>query len=147
MTKRWAVGLMVLLSQLPALWADHWHHHGGVLEAPDPHLDAFLWGAVLISAASCAITLLGGPVLILRLCGVRRLLGLVLVANLVLYGVSISLRSYPGGFLARFRSPGFGYTLLELLLVLLASLVVAIILAAGQWLVRKVRFIHSQKPA
>jgi hypothetical protein len=126
-----------------------WHHHYGYGSggAPDPNFDAFMWTSILILAASAAILLLVGPVIVIRTRRIRDLFWVVPLVNTVLYILSISLRSYPGGFVARFQPPGLANTILEILLLLVSSLFVALILAIIQWITRTVkRFTKKQEP-
>jgi len=64
--------------------------------------------------------------------------------NLLLYLISIYLRSYPGGFAARFEPPGLAYTIGEIVLLLVLSLIVMLILAAIRWFVNKVKGIFRK---
>jgi hypothetical protein len=124
-----------------------WHHHGHSSGgAPDPNFDAFVWTSILILAASTAILLFAGPLIVIRTRRIRDLFWAVPLVNTGLYILSISLRSYPGGFLARFQPPGLPNTILEIVLLLVASLLVALILAIIQWGIRTVkRFTKKQE--
>ncbi len=138
--------LLLLASAQPARadWDDHWHHHGGG-GPPDPNVDAFVSGVLLIFAASAGILLFLGPVLIIRVRRIRNTFWLVPLANLLFYLLSITLRGYPGGFAARFRPPGLWYTIAEGMLLLLLTGLIILVLAAIQWVVRKIRAATSQK--
>jgi hypothetical protein len=117
-----------------------WHHHGHSSGgAPDPALDAFVVTSVLILAASAVILLFAGPVLLIRTRRNSNLFWTVSLVNAGLYILSIILRPYPGGFFARFHSPGLLNTILEIVLLLASSLIVALILAAIQWFIRTVK--------
>lgn len=100
---------------------------------PDPTLDDFVFTSILILAASAAILLFVGPVILIRMRRIRDLFWTVPLVNTVLYILSISLMSYPGGFLAKFQSPGLPNTILEIVLLLVSSLLVALILAIIKW--------------
>jgi hypothetical protein len=133
--------LLLLVLWTPPAWCDLHHHLGsGHPDAPpDPLVDAFVWGSLLIVAASLALLVIGGPLLFLWTRRIRDLFWAVPLANLLLYLLSIALRSHPGGRGARFHPPGLWYTIAEVVLLVLSSLVVASILAAIRWLFRKFR--------
>ncbi len=144
--RRIAATLLVCLALTPATawcdWHDHLHHHGSRgSSSSDPCLDAFVTTVFLTIVASGAILVLGGPVLVMWTRRTRDILWIVPLANLLMYLLSIYLRAYPGGFAARFRSPGLWYTVSEIILLGVLSLLVAVILAAIQWLYRKIRSI------
>lgn len=139
-----------------------WHHHGhdssrapdpafeALLRtpfgAPDPAFDAFMSTCILILGASVAILLFAGPVFVIFLRRIRDLFWVVPLANTALYVLSISLQAYPGGFAARFQPPGLRNTILEVTFLLFTSLLVAVVLAIVQWMVRMVRsFMKKQK--
>jgi hypothetical protein len=146
MTKRLAILLLVLMVASQTAWGD-WHfHHGRHGSSPpgDPDVEAFLDTVSLIIAASIAILFLGGPVLIIWTRRARDAFWLVPSVNLLLYVLSIRLRSYPGGFTARFRPPGLWYTIGEIFVLLLISLAVAAILAGIRWLVRRIQAIRGK---
>lgn len=140
MLRRFATLVFVLAISAQSAFGD-WHHgHGSSLgSSPDPNFDAFLLTSLLVIAASGAILFLAGPLLILWGRRIRDTLWIVPLANLVLYVLSISVQPYPGGFAARFERPGLLYTIAEMILLLAGSLVVTLILAATQWLVRTTR--------
>jgi hypothetical protein len=108
MNKRIAVALFVMVACAQTGLCD-WHHHHGhsSVEAPDPAFDAFMWTSILIVAASATILLLAGPVLVIRNRRIRDLFWMVPCTNALLYLLSITLRPYPGGFVARFQPIGF----------------------------------------
>lgn len=137
--KKLAIAFLVLVVSVQTGLCD-WHHHGhGSSGAPDPNLDAFVWTSVLILAASTSILLFAGPIILIRTRRIRDLFWTVPLVNTGLYILSISLRSYPGGFLGRFQSPGLPNTILEIVLLLVSSLLVALILAIIQWSIRTVK--------
>lgn len=130
--------LSMILSADQAL-AD-WHHHSsGSSGVPDPHFDAFMTTSLIVLGVSLAILFIGGPILIPRTRRIRDLFWVIPLINIAFYLLSIALRPYPGGFTARFQSPGLEHTLFEIAFLLIASLAVALILAAFQWLKRTAR--------
>lgn len=117
-----------------------WHHHSsGSSGAPDPHLESFFATSLIVLGVSLAILFIGGPILVTRTRRIRDLFWVIPLFNMVFYLLSIGLRPYPGGFAARFQSPGMEHTLSEIAVVVTASLAVALILAAFQWLKRTAR--------
>ena len=150
MIKRLATIVLCLAITTQIAWCDWDHHfyHGGHDSdlSSDPNFVAFVWTMVLAIVASAVLLFLAGPFLIIFTRRTRDILWIVPLANLLLYLLSISLRSYPGGFAARFRPPGLIYTLVEIVLLLVMSFIIALILAAIQWLVRKARS-RSKKDA
>jgi len=123
------------------VWCDWGHHGSGGGGAPDPVFDAFFWTSALILAASIAILILAGPFLIPRTRRIRDLFWKVPLINLPFYLVSILFRPYPGGFAARFQSPGLGYMIAEIIILLIASSIVALIFAI---VLRIMRIIKSR---
>jgi hypothetical protein len=116
------------------------HHYGHARSGdPDPALDAFLMTSVLILAASAAILLIAGPVLLIRMQRIRDLFWTVPLVNTIFYILSISLMTYPGGFLAKFQSLGLPNTILEIVLLLVSSLIVALILAIIKWFIQTMK--------
>lgn len=114
-----------------------WHHHSsGSGGAPDPHFEAFMATSLIVLGVSLAILFIGGPILVTRTRRIRDLFWVIPLFNIAFYLLSIGLRPYPGGFAARFQSPGMEHTLLEIAFLLIASLAVALVLAAVQWLKR-----------
>src|SRR4051794_14647394 len=114
MIKRWTASVVFLALSARTAFADWHHHHGGGSDlSADPHFDAFMLTNLLVMAASLVLLLFGGPGLIIWGRRIRDTLWLVPSANLLLYVLSISLRPYPGGFAARFQSPGLPYTIAE----------------------------------
>jgi hypothetical protein len=118
-----------------------WGHHGGHGSgAPvDPAFEAFAETVLVIAAASAALLVLGGPIWILRARRIRDILWGVPLANLVLVLLSILIRPHPGGFPARFRPPGLKYTAIEILLLTAGSILLAVLIAAGWWVTRRLR--------
>lgn len=114
-------------------------HHGGSSSAPDPQVDAFVATVMIIALSSVAVLLFCCPFLAIRIRRIRDLFWVVPSSNLALYILSIALREYPAGFGARFSPPGVWYTLAEVIIVLLLSLVVASVTACAMWLVRTIR--------
>ncbi len=138
-------GLMLAFSSQQAL-AD-WHHHSGSSGVPpDPHMEACVVTVAVSLASTLVILFLGGPLLIIWGRRILHTLWLLPLANLLLYLVSISLQPYPGGFGARFETPGLFYTLAEIVFVLVASMIVALIVMAIQWLLRKLRPVPGKRP-
>lgn len=113
-------------------------HHGGNASAPDPQVDAFVTTVLIIALSSVAVLLFCCPFLAIRIRRIRDLFWVVPSANLVLYILSIALREYPGGLFARFRPPAVWYTLAEIFIALLLSLVVASLTACAMWLKRTI---------
>ena len=128
-----------------------WHRHGGGFSGPggmpDPHIDAFAVGVIVAILSSVGLMVLCCPFLVVRVRRIRDIFWIVPAINLGLYFASAAVRVYPGGFLARFRPPGLWYTLAEVALVLVLSLLVAIVTALVQWTVRKVRLLLGRKNA
>ncbi len=125
-----------------------WHHHSSHPSGPpDPHLEAFLWTALIVLASSLAVLFLGGSLLIVW--GRRPLntLWIVPLVNLLLYVLSVLLRPYPGGLGARLAVPGIFFTIAEVAILLVGSLLVALIIMAIQWLVRKARSLRKDRLA
>jgi hypothetical protein len=58
-----------------------------------------------------------------------------------MYLLLIYMRPYPGGSAARFRPPGLLYTVVEVAILSALSLLVALLLAAIQWLLQKIRLV------
>jgi hypothetical protein len=137
--KKLTIAFLLLVVSAQTALCD-WHHHGHSSGgAPDPALDAFVMTVVHILAASVAILLLAGPVIVIRVRRNSNLFWTVSLVNAGLYILSISLRPYPGGFFARFHSPGLLNTILEIVLLLVSSLLVALILAIIKWFIRTVK--------
>ena len=124
---------------------DLFEHHHSSGAAPDPHLDAFAVMLTVVVLAAFAVLcvftvlLLCVPVFSLRVRRIRDLFWVIPAANLALYFLSIAVQAYPGGFAARFRPPGVWYTLTEVGIVVVLSLVTATLMAVATWLVRKIR--------
>ena len=114
-------------------------HHGADASAPDPHVQAFAITVLLVVLSTVFILLFCCPFLIIRVRRIRDLFWIIPSLNLALYLLSIAVRSYPGGFSARFQPPGLWFTLVEVFLVLVLSLVVATLNACVLWLIRKLR--------
>jgi uncharacterized membrane protein len=144
--KKLAITFLLLVFSAQTGLCD-WHHHGHSSGgAPDPNFEAFVVTSVLILAASAVILLFAGPVLLIRTRRNSNLFWTVSLVNAGLYILSIILRPYPGGFFARFHSPGLLNTILEIVLLLVSSLLVALILAIIQWVIRTVkRFTKKQE--
>ena len=135
MTKRITIALFPLLLFAQSAWCD-WDHSSSSSGPPDPGFDAFMVTTLIIIAASLAILLFAGPILVTRTRRIRDLFWIVPLVNIVLYIVSISLQNYPGGFAARYQPPGLENTVLEIILLLLSSLIVAGVIAVIRWVIR-----------
>lgn len=146
MAKRLALSILLLGTMAQTAIADWHHHHTSHSDlSNDPHFDAFMWSAVLAIAATMLLCFFGGPILILWGRRIRDTLWIVPLANLLLYTLSIALRSYPGGLAARLQPPGVYYTSAEIVFVLVLSFAVAIVIAAVQWVVRKMRLLLRKR--
>lgn len=133
----WVLGLLAVSQTALCDWHHHYGHSSG--GTPDPSFDAFVVTAVLILASSLAILLLGGPLVVMRSRTIREVFWRVPLANFLFYVLSITLRTYPGGFSARFQAPGLTYTFFEIIILVISSVLVALILAFIYWSVRTVK--------
>jgi ABC-type glycerol-3-phosphate transport system permease component len=122
---------------------DLFEHHGSHASAPDPQVDAFVVTVLIIFVSAVVVLLFCCPFLAIRVRRIRDLFWVIPSVNLALYLLSIALRAYPGGFIARFRAPGLWFTLMEVFLVLVLSLLVASLNACAMWMVQKLR---AQRP-
>lgn len=142
MIKRLAL-LVLLVGMLPQYAVADWdwdEHRGRDSDFPaDPNFDAFMWTVIPGIGVTALLLLFSGPIIVIWGRRIRDTFWIVPLANFLLYVLSITLRSYPGGFAARFRVPGLAYTITEILLLLVISLCAAVIIAAVQWVVRKSR--------
>jgi len=118
---------------------DLFEHHSSPSSIPDPEVEAFAVTAMLIVLSALVVLLFCCPFLVVKVRRIRDLFWIIPSANLGLYLLSIALRAYPGGFMARIRPPGLWFTLLEVLLVLMLSLVVATLSAGVMWVLGTIR--------
>jgi hypothetical protein len=126
-------------------WCDWGHHHSRSSDIPaDPHLDAFIATVFMAIIANAALLLFAGPISIIFSRRIRGMFWSIPAINLLMYLISIYLRSYPGGFAARFEPPGLAYTIGEIVILLVLSLIVILILAAIRWFVNKVKGIFRK---
>ena len=102
-------------------------------------MDAFVVTVLLILVSAVVVLLFCCPFLVIRVRRIRDLFWVIPSANLALYLLSIALRPYPGGFIARVQPPGLWYTLIEIFIVLFLSLLIASVTAGVTWLTRKIR--------
>lgn len=123
---------------------DLFEHHGGHASAADPQLVAFFVSLLIIFASTLFILLFCCPILLIRIRRIRDLFWMIPSINLGLYFLSISLRTYLGGFLSRFVPTSLWFTLVELFLVLLLSLIVICLNACFLWLLRMIRSQRDQ---
>jgi hypothetical protein len=114
-------------------------HHGGNVSAPDPEMQAFVVTVLLIFVSAVVVLLFCCPFLAIRIRRIRDLFWVIPSVNLALYLLSISLRAYPGGFIARFQPPSLWFTLVEVFLVLVLSLFVACLNACAMWVIQRLR--------
>lgn len=129
-------------------WHDLAHHHGS---SGGPELDqvatVFLITAVGIVFVGSFVGVVGGSLVVTLTRKARHLFWAVPAANVLIYGVAVLVRPYPGGISAQFRMPGLAYTVIEILLLILQSLVLACLVAAVYLGVRAVRSRMRPKPS
>lgn len=127
-------------------WHDLVHHHGS---SGTPELDqvaaVFLVTAVGIVLVGSVVGVVGGSLVVTLTRKARHLFWAIPAANLLIYGVAVLVRPYPGGIAAQLRTPGLTYTVLEILLLILQSLGLACLMAAVYVVVRVVRSRVSRK--
>jgi hypothetical protein len=146
--RRSATLLLTLLTLVTPAWGD-WHdhlfgHHGQVgTTPPDPQLDSLVTGVLLILVAGAGTLLLVGPFLLIYARRIRTTFSVVSLVNALIYASRVAVTPYPGGIRGRLRPPGLWYTLGELLLLLLLILLVASVLAAIQWVIRRIRGVRA----
>ncbi len=119
---------------------DFFEHHGShTASSGDPQFDAFMVTLLIIVLCAVGVLFFCCPFLVVRVRRIRDLFWVIPSLNLALYLLSITLRTYPGGFRGHFQPPGLWFTILEILLLLLLSLMVASLSAGIMWLKRKLR--------
>ncbi|OQX22892.1 MAG: hypothetical protein BWK80_28800 [Desulfobacteraceae bacterium IS3] len=145
MIRRFTIFFLLLAGSIQTAWCDWGHHRSRSSDIPaDPHLDAFIATVFIAIIANAVLLLFAGPIMVIFSRRIRDMLWSIPAMNLLLYLISIYLRSYPGGFAARFEPPGLAYTIGEIVLLLVLSLIVILILAAIRWFVNKVKGIFRK---
>jgi len=107
----------------------HWSGHHSSGGSADPVVEAFVVAVFVAAGIGVLASLLGGGLLILFTRRIRDMFWAIPAVNVALFVVFLLVRPYPGGIAAQFQGWGLVYTLVALVLLLLASLVVATVLA------------------
>lgn len=140
-----------MLAALVAPVAD-WHHghssgSGGSEVYGGPEVfGVFVFSCLLLFAGSVVVGCAGGPIVLVLTRKARQLFWAIPGANLVIYLVVLLARPYLGGFAAQFRPPGLVYTVIEVVLLLLVSLVLSAVLALGLTAIRVLRRLSGAGP-
>jgi len=124
---------------VPFCHSHHWSGHGSSGGSADPVMEAFAVTIFVVAGISVLLSLLSGGLLIAFTRRVRDMFWAIPAINVAAYGVFLLVRQYPGGFAAQFQGWELVYTLVALVMLLVASLVLASLLALTRVVVRRMR--------